>query len=231
VVTTAETKRLPQPGQLSAKEGALRKAFLEEIDMIPGGDRLRRCIQCGTCSGTCPVSYAMDIQPRQLVAYFRAGDMESILRSRTIWVCASCYSCTIRCPASIKVTDLIYALKRMALERGWHNRSLPTHYLAKQFISIMQKYGRNNEPEFLFRYYRNRSLGELFKLAPLGMKLLRVGRFEGKGKPIKGIEGLRRIIARAEQIEHEYPRHITKRMGEVGYGVVAEKPAEGGGAS
>jgi heterodisulfide reductase subunit C len=106
----APARAVGRPGELSATEGELRAAFLAEVERIPGGDRLRRCIQCGTCSGSCPVSYAMDVQPRQLVAFFRAGDLESILRSRTIWICASCYACTVRCPAGIKVTELIYGL-------------------------------------------------------------------------------------------------------------------------
>ncbi|MCP3993547.1 MAG: hypothetical protein GY722_00575, partial [bacterium] len=61
------------PGVLSKTEHELRTAFLEEIERIPGGGRLNQCIQCGTCTASCPVSHAMDITPRQVIGMFRAG--------------------------------------------------------------------------------------------------------------------------------------------------------------
>src|SRR4030067_1001616 len=74
-----------QPGVWSKSERELRGAFLSQLEVIPGGDKIKACIQCGTCTGSCPVSYAMDISPRGVMALFRAGDIEGILRSRTIW--------------------------------------------------------------------------------------------------------------------------------------------------
>ena len=106
-----------QPGLLPRSERELKDALLSQLEVIPGGDKIKACIQCGTCTGSCPVSYAMDISPRGVMALFRAGDIESILRSRTIWVCASCYVCTTRCPSGIKITDILYALKRIAIEK------------------------------------------------------------------------------------------------------------------
>ncbi len=73
---------------LSAAEAKLRRAFIAEVELIPGGRRISRCLQCGTCTGSCPVSYAMDISPRELIARFRAGDISGILSSRSIWLCA-----------------------------------------------------------------------------------------------------------------------------------------------
>ena len=116
----------------------------------------------------------MDIQPRQLVGYFRAGDLESILNSRTIWICASCYACTVRCPAGIKVTDLIYGLKRMALESRTRSRAsilgkkaelehvhfphgMPIHALSEQFVQIVNRDGRNHELELMTRYLWRRA--------------------------------------------------------------------------
>ena len=110
-----EQSHIQLPGLMSRKEAELRQIFLEQVHLIPGGEKIKKCIQCGTCTGSCPVSYAMDISPRQLIALFRAGEMEAIMKSRTIWICASCYACTTRCPSGIKITDIIYALKRTAM--------------------------------------------------------------------------------------------------------------------
>ncbi|MGZ5383247.1 MAG: 4Fe-4S dicluster domain-containing protein [Acidimicrobiia bacterium] len=218
--TTATT---PPLGALSHREAALRKVFLEEVDRIPGGDRIRRCIQCGTCSGSCPVSHAMDIQPRELVGLFRAGDLDSIMRSRTIWICASCYSCTVRCPSGIKVTDLIYALKRMAIADGVGGPGKAISPLAKNFVKIVKRTGRNHELELMARYLLRRAPLRIFSMMPMGWKLLRTGRLALWPKKIKGIEGLQKIIAKAETMDHFYPKQLSEHMGDIGYGVVTER--------
>src|SRR4030067_338721 len=134
-----------QPGVWSKSERELRGAFLSQLEVIPGGDKIKACIQCGTCTGSCPVSYAMDISPRQVIAMFRAGAIEELLRSRTIWICASCYHCTLRCPAEIKVTALLYALKRIAIERGIFPRNFPVHTLPEAFTEEVRRRGRDHE--------------------------------------------------------------------------------------
>lgn len=211
------------PGAMSGREVELRAAFLEEVDRIPGGDRLRRCIQCGTCSGSCPVSYAMDLQPRQLVGLFRAGDLASIMRSRSIWICASCYSCTVRCPAGIKVTDLIYALKRMASSNGDLVSQASTAPLARAFVKIVHRTGRNHELELVARYLLRRDPRRLFSMLPLGWRLWRRGRVAFWPKKIKGVEGLQKIIAKAEAMDVLYPKDIRKPVEHLGYGGLTER--------
>jgi heterodisulfide reductase subunit C len=171
----------------------------------------------------------MDVQPRQIVAYFRAGDLDSILRSRTIWICASCYACTVRCPAGIKVTDLIYALKRMALDRNYRSRGGPIHVLSRSFVDIVNKYGRNQEGELIIRYTLRLTPGKVFSLLPMAWRLLRARRLPLKRHRIRGLAGLRRIISRAEAMEHVYPREALRPLGKVGYGVVAEEAVREGG--
>ena len=212
-----------KPGELSAGENELRAAFLAEVDRIPGGDRLRRCIQCGTCSGSCPVSREMDVQPRQLVGYFRAGDLTSILRSRSIWLCASCYACTVRCPAGIKVTDLMYALKRMAFYRRVAPQGLPTWVLAEEFVRLVKRRGRNHELALLTRFLLRVGPARLLGMVPLAFKLLRAGRLAWRVPRVKDLSGLRRIIARAERMEQDYVREATRFGAAVGYGALVER--------
>jgi len=119
------------PGLMTRTEADLRQIFLRQVETIPAGGRIKRCIQCGTCTGSCPVSYAMDISPRQLIALFRAGELETIMKSRSIWICASCYACTTRCPSGIKITDIIYALKRTVMEKGYESKAPQVQVLAK----------------------------------------------------------------------------------------------------
>jgi len=189
------------PGVLPARESELRKAFLEQVDIVPGGERLRKCIQCGTCTGSCPVSYAMDISPRELIARFRAGDIESILKSRTIWICASCYSCTVRCPQEIKITDLLYALKRVAMEKKIRPKRFPVYILSEAFVRNVKWFGRNYEAGLMGEFYLRTNLLGLFKMIPLGWKLLRAGRLGIFPERIKARRDLVKIIERAEEIE------------------------------
>ncbi len=207
-----------EPGVFGKTERELHEAFLAEVDRIPGGERLRRCIQCGTCTGSCPVSYAMDLTPREVVAYFRAGAIDPILRSRTIWVCASCYQCTTRCPAKIKITELLYALKRVAYDKRVFPQRFPVYVLSETFVQQIRKYGRNHEAELLRKYFLRTGIRRLIKQAPLAAKLWRKGCIRLRPQKIKGLEGLRRIIARAEQFDRP-PMHEKEagRTREVGY--------------
>jgi len=69
-------------------EEDLNPRFADEIASFPGGDKLWNCIQCGTCSGVCPLSTYMDYTPRKIVAMIRAGFKGEVLKSHTTWLCA-----------------------------------------------------------------------------------------------------------------------------------------------
>jgi heterodisulfide reductase subunit C len=189
------------PGKLSIKEADLRTAFLNSVRLIPGGDKIKSCLQCGTCTGSCPLSYLMDITPRELIALFRAGDIDTIMRSRTIWVCASCYSCQARCPASIKVTDIIYSLKRMAMNRKVLPKRFPVHALSDSFIKSMKSFGRLNEPRLMIYYFLKTGISKSFSFIPLGLQLARKGRLEYKASKIKDISSFRKIIDKAQKFD------------------------------
>jgi heterodisulfide reductase subunit C len=213
------------PGALSASEQSLRARFLHEANLIPGGERVSRCLQCGTCTGSCPVSYAMDISPRMVLALFRAGLIEEILRSRTIWVCASCYMCTTRCPQNIKITDLLYALKRVAMATGLYPDRFPVYLLSKNFVRIVNRYGRNSEILLLLLYHLRRNPFALLRTLPLGLALIRKGRVPLWPSKIKGVGTIRKFLEAAEALE--LPREkaeLEYAEGMVGYGAVGRMP-------
>jgi heterodisulfide reductase subunit C len=205
------------PGRLTKKETELRLTFLEHVGIIPGGEKIKACIQCGTCTGSCPVSYAMDIPPRELIALFRAGDMGTILKSKSIWTCASCYACQTRCPASIKITDIIYALKRTAMDRKIYPKKFPVHSLASSFMKNMFKFGRLNEPRLMIYYFLKIGFWKAFSYVPLGIKMVRKGRIDFKVPKIKNLKAFRNIIKAAEKldmpIEYEAKPYIKEAIG------------------
>lgn len=183
------------------REAELRAAFWEQVKGIPQGEKIRNCIQCGTCTGTCPVSYMMDITPRQTVALFRAGLIEEILHSRTIWICASCYSCLVRCPSGIQVTDLMYALKRLAMRAGIYPPRFPVHALSNSFINNIYRYGRNFELGLAISYFLKATPGKLVGSAGFGLAMMRRGRISMRPQSIRKVKEVRAIIDRANQLE------------------------------
>jgi len=181
------------------KEADLRAAFWDQVSSFPDGHKISLCLQCGTCTGSCPVSYAMDITPRQTIALFRAGMLEDILQSRTIWICASCYSCTVRCPVGIKVTDTMYALKRLSIDKKIYPARFAVHTLSKTFIDNVYRYGRNYELGLGIRYFLRSDFAKLFTNIGFGWSMFRRGRLGLLPKKIKRVNQVRAIIKRANE--------------------------------
>jgi heterodisulfide reductase subunit D len=87
--------------------------FGEEV--TPDLSLLRTCIQCGTCSASCPTAYAMDYTPRQLWKLIQLGLKDEVVNSRTFWLCTTCKACTVRCPRGIDLTQTMLMLKEYAV--------------------------------------------------------------------------------------------------------------------
>jgi len=206
------------PGLMTRSEAELRQMFLKQVEVIPGGERIKRCIQCGTCTGSCPVSHAMDISPRQLIALFRAGEIETIMKSRSIWICASCYACTTRCPAGIRITDIVYALKRTAMEKTYPTGAHHVQDLARLFVDNLMKYGRLHEGTLIRRYYTKTGIFKLFGFLPLVRKMYTTKRLAPFPKRIREHRSLSRIIKKAQEIEmRSAPEPLTYAPAFVGY--------------
>lgn len=141
--------------------------FADQIASIPGGEHLFRCIQCGTCSGLCPLSPYMEYMPRQIIATIRVGRRGKVLGSQTIWLCASCYACTVACPKQIPMTDLMYAVKRLAIREGTHPKRFATPVPAQEFFGEIEADGGSLESRLLTRMLLRTPPAELFKQIPL----------------------------------------------------------------
>jgi len=190
---------IPEPKL--TREAELREAFWAQVKHIPRGDKINDCIQCGTCTGACPVSYMMDVTPRQIVALFRAGHLQEILESRSIWICASCYSCRVHCPQGILVTDMMYALKRLAIEKKIYPKSFPVYALSEAFINNVYHYGRNFEMGLAIRYFLKADPAKLMANAAFGLDMMKRGRIAITPTKIKKVDQVRAIIDKARELE------------------------------
>lgn len=172
--------------------------FAEEIMHLAGCDRLKSCIQCGTCSGTCPLSIYMDYTPRQIMALVRADFKNEVLRSRTIWLCASCYACTVDCPREIRITDIMYALKQRAIQEGVYPRRFPIPVLAREFTAMARRQGRITETRLVLRLFLKSDWRALFRSWRMGLGLVRSGRFSLRTERIRRPQELETMLAATE---------------------------------
>jgi heterodisulfide reductase subunit C len=180
-------------------ESELDPSFSEQIHSIPGGEHLTACIQCGTCSATCPLSIYMDYTPRRLIAMTRAGFKEDVLKSFTIWLCASCYACAVECPKQIKITDVMYALKRNAIKEQIYPKRFPVPVLAREFFNLILSKGRNNERKLIIRLYLKTNILRMLKQIPIGWRLVAHGRMGLGSEKIKNTKQLKTLLNAVER--------------------------------
>lgn len=152
------------------------KGFGREVMRVPGCEELESCIQCGTCSGVCPLSIYMDHTPRQVMALTRADFKHEVLSSQTIWLCASCYACTVECPRGIRITDIMYELKQRAITEGIYPKHLPIPVLAREFTEMVKRHGRITEMLLVIKLFLKTSPLAAMGNWRLGIDLLKTGR-------------------------------------------------------
>jgi heterodisulfide reductase subunit D len=97
---------------------------LDEIDqglvkeIEPDWRKLMTCIQCGSCTASCPAGPLMDYAPRELWRLIRLGLRDELITSRTFWLCTQCHACTVRCPRGIVTSETMLNLRRWAVAEG-----------------------------------------------------------------------------------------------------------------
>lgn len=86
----------------------------------PGGENVKRCFSCGTCTAGCPVREVTDqYNPRKIIRMALLGMKKEVLSSQFIWLCSSCYTCFERCPQDVKIPELMNAIKNIAVREGY----------------------------------------------------------------------------------------------------------------
>ena len=103
----------------------LDSQFKYDVAAHPGGENIKLCFACGTCTAGCPVS-AVDAEynPRQIIRQVLLGMRKELLSSPVIWRFVQCYSCTAKCPQNVKFRDVTRALREMAVAEGYVDADL-----------------------------------------------------------------------------------------------------------
>jgi len=161
---TADTQRRLSPG--------IRRALDRVKKMV------RPCIQCGTCSASCPNAQFMELTPRQMWRMVLADQVEDLFASKSFIMCSSCYWCTLRCPRGLELTRAMGELKqigaRMKLDASKHS-----DLFYRLFLDNIRQYGRVREMELMSRYFLGlKNPVTPLSYAPLGLALLRRGKIK-----------------------------------------------------
>jgi len=116
--------------------------FKYDVAAHPGGENIKLCFACGTCTAGCPVS-AVDpeFDPRKIIRQVLLGMRKEVLSSPVIWRCVQCYSCTVKCPQNVNFRNVTKALREMAVTEGYANADLPKQI--EQLDEFSQKLRRN----------------------------------------------------------------------------------------
>lgn len=189
-----KAEKLEFPYQDVKHESELDKNFGKKIARMAHGEKLFGCIQCGNCSAACPLSIYMDYTPRKIIAMVKAGFRNEVLSNRTVWLCASCYNCTVECPKGIKITEVMYAIKREAIGKKIYPKNFTVPIMASTFFDEVKKKGRINETTLLMNYYLKSNIFKSLSYAGLAMKLFRTGRLSFFEKGLKDRKNLYKLF-------------------------------------
>ena len=161
---------------------------------------VQACIQCGTCTASCPNAFAMDLTPRRLWRLVLMGQTDAVYASKTFSLCSACYVCTLRCPRGLPLTDAMSRLKQLAGPRRLdHLRAGDLFY--RNFIASVRRHGRVREMEFMTLYFAQMMNPWLpFRFASLGMRLMRKGKVALQ-LPSRGSGRLEKIFRKVEEME------------------------------
>ncbi len=143
-------------------------------DLASAGIEVDACYQCGRCSAGCPVAPFSDLMPMEAVRLASWGMEEPLLASRQIWLCASCETCTTRCPNSVEIAALMDVLRRRSLASGRAPAEPRVPAFHQAFLDSVKRWGRTWELGMLGTY-KLRS-GDLWSDIGLGMRMFGQGK-------------------------------------------------------
>jgi heterodisulfide reductase subunit C len=174
------------------------KNKLDDALAALGGVDVSTCYQCGKCATGCPVAYEMDLTPTQLMHAIQLGLEDLVYKSKTMWLCASCLTCSTRCPQDVDVAEVMDTVK-ILMQRNRKKPQVPDVLkFVRRFTENLKLFGRLHELSMAGM------LGLTtfnFKDTGLAMKMFRKGKFRIFPK-FGGAIAVRRLYRRAHKLEN-----------------------------
>jgi len=187
-----------------------RNSFLKEVEAnVEEGEWVKMCMQCGVCSGSCPLGKFWDHPPQEIFMMIRAGKRDEVLGSDAMWMCTSCYSCIVRCPRELPITHIMHGLAHYAKRLDLVPANQPTAKFAQKFWDNLMAKGRVNELKLGLSLYFMNGFGEGIKVTmknqKLSMNMLKTKRMNPNeimgGHAVKDLSGFQKAIKKAAELE------------------------------
>jgi len=195
------------------QQDRLRPSIVQTVEELSGQD-VKSCYQCGKCSAGCPIAADMELPPNQVMRLLQLGLLDDALRSRTIWLCASCETCTTRCPREVDLAAVMDALRNLALREGVRSPERVVPFFNRIFLSLVKRYGRVYEMELIGRF--NTGTFNFFKDVMKAPKLFFKGRlklwpsFAGRKTANTVFKDLKRIKSSRQVEKSTPPEELSK---------------------
>ncbi|MBI5826655.1 MAG: 4Fe-4S dicluster domain-containing protein [Deltaproteobacteria bacterium] len=119
--------------KLKLSQADIDGAEVQLIERV-SGEEMKRCYQCGNCSGGCPVAYAMEVPPSQIMRFLQLGMVDEVMGANSMWVCVGCLQCSSRCPQGVSVASVLEGLRQITLRKGTDKTrvaDIPARFLEK----------------------------------------------------------------------------------------------------
>jgi heterodisulfide reductase subunit C len=158
--------------------------------------KMSHCYQCGNCTAGCPLSFAYDVPVNQIMRFVQAGQKDAVLGCKSIWLCATCETCTTRCPNNIDVARVIDVLRQIARREGRIGVSEIQEF-RDAFLESIQANGRLFETGVLAKYFTKTGRG--WADFSLGPQILSKGKLSFLPHKIQGKAEIAKIFERFEK--------------------------------
>jgi heterodisulfide reductase subunit C len=156
------------------------------------GENVGLCWHCRTCAGGCPYVKAMDYHPHAVFRLVQLGLRKEALESSTIWICVSCNTCSIQCPAAIDIPAIMDALRHMAVQEGVKIAQPEIVKFHEEVLGSIERYGRTHKLEIMMRYKVR--MRQWFQDMDLGLKMLSRRKLDLKPSKIDRPEEVSRLF-------------------------------------
>lgn len=181
------------PGQATIRPDS---AFLAMVN-ARSGENVSLCYHCRKCTNGCPMSPAMDLMPNQVMRMVQLGLEKELLESKTIWICASCQTCTTRCPNDIDIAHVMDTLRQWCRASGAAVAEPKVAKFHDAFLASVRRFGRVYEAGMAARY--KLATMDLFGDTKIALEMLKRGKLRFLPRGIRDKREVREMFDKEKE--------------------------------